>query len=149
MFFWRKKKDDKAQADAAVETPLEPPVEYDADIDDGVKAEIEETDGRIVDELESSPLPKHTPLDDAKEAEELKDHSAEGGWLARLAGGLARSTAKMSQGISDIFTKSKLDAAALETLEDLLVADDLGPKTEANIVAVFAEKKDIFHIYLI
>ncbi len=141
MFFWRKKKDDKAQADAAVETPLEPPVEYDADIDDGVKAEIEETDGRIVDELESSPLPKHTPLDDAKEAEELKDHSAEGGWLARLAGGLARSTAKMSQGISDIFTKSKLDAAALEKLEDLLVAADLGPKTAAKIVAAFAEHK--------
>ncbi|MGE4352213.1 MAG: signal recognition particle-docking protein FtsY [Bdellovibrionales bacterium] len=59
------------------------------------------------------------------------------GWLARLRGGLSRSTNKISEGITDLFTKKKLDQAALDELEDLLISADLGPSTAAKLVADF------------
>jgi fused signal recognition particle receptor len=40
-------------------------------------------------------------------------------WLSRLTAGLSRSSASIGQGIVDIFAKRKLDAAALDDLEDL------------------------------
>lgn len=55
-------------------------------------------------------------------------------WFQRLKDGLRKSSSKLVDGISDIFTKRKLDAAALEDLEDLLVMADLGPATAAKVV---------------
>jgi len=56
-----------------------------------------------------------------------------GGWLAKLRRGLAKSSAKLSDGITGIFTKRKLDAASLEELEELLIAADLGPSVAAKL----------------
>ncbi|MGD0641770.1 MAG: signal recognition particle-docking protein FtsY [Roseiarcus sp.] len=47
-------------------------------------------------------------------------------WLARLTAGLSRSSSAISRGISDIFTKRKLDAGSLDDLEDVLIQADLG-----------------------
>ena len=47
-------------------------------------------------------------------------------WLSRLTNGLSRSSASIGQGLVDIFAKRKLDAAALDDLEDLLIQADLG-----------------------
>ncbi len=47
-------------------------------------------------------------------------------WWRRLTDGLAKSSSKLSRGVTDIFTKRKLDAAALDDLEDLLLQADLG-----------------------
>jgi fused signal recognition particle receptor len=55
------------------------------------------------------------------------------GWLGRLKSGLSRTSSKLSQGISGIFTKRKLDAAAVEELEELLIGADLGPVTAAKL----------------
>jgi fused signal recognition particle receptor len=57
------------------------------------------------------------------------------GWLRRLRDGLTRTSAKLTEGITAIFTKRKLDQAALDELEDLLIAADLGPATAAGLVA--------------
>ncbi len=54
---------------------------------------------------------------------------------SRLKSGLSRSAEKLSTGLTDLFTKRKLDDAALEQLEDVLLAADLGPKTAAALVA--------------
>ncbi len=59
------------------------------------------------------------------------------GFLTRLKSGLARSTTKISAGITDAFTKRKLDDAALEELEELLIAADLGPAVAARIIRSF------------
>ncbi|HHL43873.1 MAG TPA: signal recognition particle-docking protein FtsY [Hellea balneolensis] len=48
------------------------------------------------------------------------------GFFARITKGLKKSTSKMSENISAVFTKRKLDAEALEELEDLLIAADFG-----------------------
>ena len=48
------------------------------------------------------------------------------GWLQRLKSGLSRSSQRLSDGITGIFARRKLDDATLEELEDLLVTADMG-----------------------
>ena len=55
-------------------------------------------------------------------------------WLKRLTRGLSKSSAKLTEGISAIFTKRKLDDAVLEELEELLIAADLGVKTSGDLI---------------
>ncbi len=59
------------------------------------------------------------------------------GFFARLKEGLTRSTQKLSGGITATFTKRKLDDAALEELEELLITADLGPAVAQRIIASF------------
>ena len=47
-------------------------------------------------------------------------------WLKRLKDGLKKTTHKISSGVTEIFTQKKLDDAALEELEDLLIISDMG-----------------------
>ncbi len=54
-------------------------------------------------------------------------------WWKRLSSGLARSSSAIGQGITDIFTKRKLDATTLEDLEDVLVRADLGVAAASRI----------------
>ncbi len=68
--------------------------------------------------LASSPAPAEPP---------------KAGWLARLRQGLTKSSSKLTEGITGIFTKRRLDHATLEELEDLLIAADLGPATAARL----------------
>jgi len=63
------------------------------------------------------------------------------GWLARLKAGLSRSSGKLGDGISGIFTKRKLDDAALEELEELLISADLGVATAAKLAANLARER--------
>ena len=56
------------------------------------------------------------------------------GWFGRLKQGLGKTSAKLSDGITGIFTKRKLEAATLEELEDLLIESDLGIGTAENII---------------
>ena len=55
-------------------------------------------------------------------------------WWQRLKGGLARSSTSIGQGITDLFTKRKLDAGTLEEFEDVLIRADLGLAVSARIV---------------
>jgi fused signal recognition particle receptor len=54
-------------------------------------------------------------------------------WFQRLKNGLSRSSASLTEGISSIFTKRKLDASMLEELEDILIQADLGVDTAMAI----------------
>ena len=60
-----------------------------------------------------------------------------GAFFSRLKQGLARSTEKLASGITAVFTKRKLDDAALEELEDILLTADLGTAVAAKIIASF------------
>jgi len=63
------------------------------------------------------------------------------GWLSRLVSGLSKSSTKLVTGISDIFTKRKLDDAALTELEDLLLAADLGTATATRLTSDLAKTR--------
>jgi fused signal recognition particle receptor len=49
-----------------------------------------------------------------------------GSWLQRLKRGLGRSSAKLGEGITGIFTKRRLDDETLDELEELLIQADMG-----------------------
>ncbi len=55
-------------------------------------------------------------------------------WFQRLKSGLTRTSSKLTDGITGLFTKRKLDGATLEDLEDLLIQADLGIETSGRII---------------
>lgn len=61
------------------------------------------------------------------------------GWLARLRSGLSKSADRVGGAISDVFTKRKLDQAALDELEDILIRGDLGVATAARLTTALAK----------
>ncbi len=63
------------------------------------------------------------------------------GWFKRLSKGLSRSSAQLTGNIASIFTKKKLDDAAIEELEDILLQADLGMETTLNIVRSLAKQR--------
>lgn len=55
------------------------------------------------------------------------------GWFQRLKAGLSKTSAKLSEGITGLFTKRRLDATTIDDLEDLLIQADLGLETTSRI----------------
>lgn len=53
---------------------------------------------------------------------------------SRLTSGLSRTASALTQGITDLVSKRKLDAATLEELEDILIRADLGVAASGRIV---------------
>ncbi len=150
MVFWRKKKNAKEQEeqdreDKIIHPPnapaIEPSTDYEPEMDEATDHELHETESEILEDLKSSPVPRHTKTDDAKEEEELSDHSEEGGWLSRLGKGLSKSTNKITSGLTDLVTKKKLDQDMLDSLEEVLIEADLGPKTAAAVVEDFSKDR--------
>jgi fused signal recognition particle receptor len=64
---------------------------------------------------------------------------AKTGWFQRLRQGLSKTSNELSQGITGVFTKRKLDAATLDELEDLLIQADLGLETATRITDRLSE----------
>lgn len=63
------------------------------------------------------------------------------GWLSRLRDGLSKSSNKLTEGVSAIFTKRKLDDETLEELTDLLITADLGVPAATRITDALAREK--------
>jgi len=64
-----------------------------------------------------------------------------GGWFARVRRGLSRSAGVLGQGLSGIVGGRKLDRAALQDLEDVLITADLGVETAHSIVEAIATQR--------
>ncbi|MFM9851149.1 MAG: signal recognition particle-docking protein FtsY [Hyphomicrobiaceae bacterium] len=88
-------------------------------------------DAASTEEVEhtQSPLAAVTPLETQTEPAP----AAKRGWFSRLKDGLTKTSSKLSDGITGLFTKRKLDATTLGDLEDLLIEADLGVATAARI----------------
>ncbi|RKQ96620.1 signal recognition particle-docking protein FtsY [Maricaulis maris] len=63
------------------------------------------------------------------------------GFFSRLAEGLKRSSSKLGDSVSAIFTKRKLDREALDELEDVLIAADLGAVAAARVTERLAKDR--------
>jgi fused signal recognition particle receptor len=57
---------------------------------------------------------------------EAAEGTEQRGWFGRLRAGLARSSARLNEGINAIFNRRRLDDEALLELEELLIASDMG-----------------------
>ncbi|MGO8953224.1 MAG: signal recognition particle-docking protein FtsY [Rhodomicrobium sp.] len=63
------------------------------------------------------------------------------GWFQRLRQGLTRTSSKLTDGITGVFTKRKLDDETLEELEDLLIQADLGLDVAGSVTAALKKSR--------
>jgi fused signal recognition particle receptor len=75
------------------------------------------------------------------ETEAEKGETAKKGWLSRLRSGLAKSTKKVAESITGLFTKKKLDQQTLDELEDALIQADLGVTVAARLVEKLGKER--------
>ncbi|MDG2313628.1 MAG: signal recognition particle-docking protein FtsY [Alphaproteobacteria bacterium] len=62
-------------------------------------------------------------------------------WLSRLRNGLGKSSNRLVDGISSIFSDKPIDAEALEELEDLLISADLGVDTAKKLIEKISKRR--------
>ena len=85
-----------------------------------------------IDEPEPAPEPEPEPepIDevepDAEVEPEPEPEPKKKGWFSRLRDGLSKTSNKLTENITSIFTKRKLDDQTLQELEDALIQADLG-----------------------
>jgi fused signal recognition particle receptor len=80
-------------------------------------------------------------VSDTIETEAGKDETSKKGWLSRLRSGLAKSTKKVAESITGLFTKKKLDQQTLDELEDALIQADLGVTVAARLVEKLGKER--------
>jgi fused signal recognition particle receptor len=114
----------------AVETPrpAEPEVEKPEPVEPAVAAE-------------SEPEPAPVEAVAEKEPEVEKPEVEKKGWLSRLREGLSKSTKKVAESITGLFTKKKLDQQTLDDLEDALIQADLGVTVASRLVAKLGKER--------
>jgi fused signal recognition particle receptor len=95
------------------------------------------------------PIPPAPPEPTAEKVEESYPESepppstalplTEIDWLSRLKLGLSKTSRALSSGITNIFTKRRLNDVTLAELEDILIGADLGLDMAARITAAVAK----------
>ncbi|QMW21959.1 signal recognition particle-docking protein FtsY [Sandaracinobacteroides saxicola] len=71
----------------------------------------------------------------------MTDTTEKTGWLARMRGGLARSTEKLGASLSGLIGGGAIDAETIEAIEEALIAADLGPAFAARLAARLADER--------
>jgi len=99
-----------------------------------VEAEAADTEPET-QAVEPAPEPEPEPTPEPEPAPQKK------GWFSRLKDGLTKTSSRLSEGVTSIFTKRKLDDDTLEELEDLLIQADLGVETSMRITERLAAEK--------
>jgi fused signal recognition particle receptor len=72
---------------------------------------------------------------------DVVDTGRKGGWLSRLREGLAKSTKRVTESITGLFTKKKLDQPTLNELEDALIQADLGVNVASRLVEKLGKER--------
>lgn len=93
--------------------------------------------------IEAAPEPEPVPVEAVaeKEPEVEKPETEKKGWLSRLREGLSKSTRKVAESITSLFTKKKLDQQTLDDLEDVLIQADLGVTVAGRLVAKLSKER--------
>ncbi|WP_421995057.1 signal recognition particle-docking protein FtsY [Reyranella sp.] len=76
-----------------------------------------------------------------EETEEPEKEAGKKGWLSRLREGLSKSTRRVTESITGLFTKKKLDQQTLDELEDALIQADLGVAVAARLVGKLGKER--------
>ena len=62
-------------------------------------------------------------------------------WHEKLVGGFRRTSDRLGDNLSGLFTKTTLDRETLDGIEEALIASDLGPATAARVRARLADAR--------
>ena len=99
------------------------------------------------DSTNGTPEPEavsETPQAEEVEAQsegEVEEQPEKKGWLSRLREGLSKSTKRVTESITGLFTKKKLDQQTLDELEDALIQADLGVSVAARLVEKLGKER--------
>jgi fused signal recognition particle receptor len=66
---------------------------------------------------------------------------SEGPWLERLRAGFRKTSDRLGDNLTGLFTRATLDGETLDEIEEALIASDLGPATAARIRARLAAER--------
>jgi fused signal recognition particle receptor len=88
-----------------------------------------------VEEPPPAEIPDLPPAEEPATPPPVREPPA--GFFGRLKAGLQRSTQRLTENLTGLFTKRPLDEAALEDLEDTLITADLGVAASRRIVERF------------
>ena len=66
---------------------------------------------------------------------------SEAPWLDRLRDGFRKTSDRLGDNLTGLFTKAALDAETLDRIEEALIASDLGPATAARVRARLAGER--------
>jgi fused signal recognition particle receptor len=66
---------------------------------------------------------------------------SEATWLERMRSGFRKTSDRLGDNLTGLFTKASLDAATLDAIEEALIASDLGPETAAKVRERLASEK--------
>ena len=98
--------------------------------------------------IEAAPEPEPVPVEvvaekepEPEKPEPEKPETEKKGWLSRLREGLSKSTKKVAESITSLFTKKKLDQQTLDDLEDVLIQADLGVTVAGRLVAKLSKER--------
>ncbi len=95
------------------------------------RPDVAETEKPAPAALDSQPVLESEP---ALEAQPVSEKPAPvRGWWQRLTEGMRRTSSSLSENVTGLFTKRKLDEATLQDLEDALIQADLGVPTAMRI----------------
>ncbi|MEM6495911.1 MAG: signal recognition particle-docking protein FtsY [Pseudomonadota bacterium] len=114
---------DNAQADGAADTAPSENSEVEQAGEAPAVTALEADEAAPVAEEEASPEPPKQS------------------WFQRLKSGLSKTSSKLTDGITSVFTKRKLDATSIDELEDLLIQADLGVDTAMRITDTISAGK--------
>ncbi len=103
------------------------------------KAASKETEARQAKALSAKPVKAESKPEPQEEPE--MSAAPKDGFLSRITRGLRKSTSRMTEQVSAVFTKRKLDDEALEELEDILISADLGIGPASRVTALLAKDK--------
>jgi len=100
---------------------------------------------------ETSEKPSDTELAAAEPAsidaeEKAPEKTAPFGWFQRLRQGLTKTSSRLTDGITGVFVKRKLDDETLEELEDLLIQADLGIDVASRVTNALRQSRYNSHI---
>ncbi len=90
---------------------------------------------------EPEPAPEPEPEADPEPLPDPIAETKKPGFFSRLTQGLSRSSSRLAEGLTGVFTKRKLDDDTLEQLEDLLIASDLGTGVAARVTTALARDR--------
>jgi fused signal recognition particle receptor len=141
----------RSRGTPAVETPkpAEPEIEKTEPVEPAVAAESETQVAPSPSEpVRTAPQPETAPVEavaekgpEVEEPEVEKPDVEKKGWLSRLRDGLAKSTKRVTESITGLFTKKKLDQETLNELEDALIQADLGVTVAARLVEKLGKER--------
>lgn len=129
--------EDADQQTASVDAPNTAPTTDEALADEPISEQL----AQAADVGTNPPIESPEKHDTADADAQSNQQPEKKGWLSRLRNGLNKSSSRISDGVTSIFTKRKLDDDTIEELEDLLISSDLGVAAAGRITATLAREK--------